>query len=43
MATVTIENTRHGGYYTDIPEEDAQAMCDEWNEGLARPEWRVAR
>lgn len=38
----TIESTRNGAYYTGIPNEDAQAMCDIWNDGLARKEWRVA-
>ena len=38
----TIANTRNGSYYIDIPNDDAQAICDLWNEGLARKEWRVA-
>lgn len=43
MATVTIENTRNGAYYVGIPEEEAQAICDEWNEGTTREHWRVVR
>ncbi len=39
----TLENNHTRGYYLDIPDTDAQAICDEWNQGLARKEWRVIR
>jgi hypothetical protein len=37
----TLSSNRTGAYYVDIPSDEAQAICDEWNEGLARAEWRV--
>lgn len=39
--SVTIENTYNGAYYLGIDPAVAQAMSDEWNEGLGRNEWRV--
>lgn len=41
MQLFTVENTRTGAYYADLPADEADGMVAEWNEGLGRNEWRA--